>query len=810
MRAIAAWLALAMLLTGFGWEGRLSRLRRELASGDAAKRRAAVHQLARFSSSQIGTALLKALDDPDESVRLAALRVIGEVGLTEATPTLLDWLDDPSADLRVGAVNVLGDLRDRRATARLIRALGDSSADVRRAAVIALARIGDSESTMPLLRRLDDDDIAVRVEAATALGSLGDERAIGPLIGKVRDDAADVRAVVVRALGQIGNARAVSTLLRSLDDDAQEVRIVAVGALGDLRAEAAIDPLRALLAGNDFRLAQAAVAALGRIGTEAAVDSLVGALARDELRTLAEEALVTAAHPDAALARLAHGLVETDGAPTLANAIRRMLELHHSKEITEALLVALERTEHPVAVMMALAETGDDRALIPLLERLRGKDAAGAVDALETFFSLHGPDGRAAEPLLEALGRIELRQRPRVVRLLGAIRVARALPVLRPLLHHDDPALRQATVEAIGAIGDPAGATLLLELLSSDDARTRFDAAHALASAADPATVDELVQRLDSRKPFDRHAALIALGGAAARLGDRLDDVRKRRMMDVLKKALRSRDPRLVARAIDAAMMAKPPGLEGLLIDLATTRFDAIGRQALFALGAFDSDDARRTLRSTLQRRDPTMASIAASALGENGDATDVDGLLKTVESGSWPSRPAASFALARLARRGLVDRSRAPALCEFARSRDSLVVANVLVALAELRARCADGLEPSTWLSRLTAQPAHRAASLWGGSIGEGSSTCKGGEDCATLPPLDSHADIYAYRRDRSTPIVGGLIALAFSDGTILVGYSDANAHLLLEHVPSGTIELLDPATTPLLSTLPSPRPSR
>lgn len=843
-RALTTLLLTALCLSnlGFEWEGRLSRLRRDLATGDAARRTEVLRLMRSYAADTVAEPLMGALSDPEASVRAQAAETAGHVRLASAVPVLLDWLDDPEADIRTTATRALGRIGDERTVPSLVRALGDSNADVRGAAVGALSAIGSPEVVVPLLGRLDDDDATVRGEAAHALGRLGDPRSVVPLIGRARDDAPEVREAVFGALGALRDPRAVPALVQGLDDGEEGTRLAAIAGLGQLGSTEAVEALQALLSRPDPRLSRAVVSALAAIGGPSATRSLVDSLAQQETREIAALALVEAARrpramdaepgrdPFDARALLTEALDGTAShlhATAIADVLLRLARAGGADpSVAPALLRALRaRRGAPATLMKALAASGSPDALVPLLEYLRSDEAAmtaAALEALELYFADHPGDGRAADPLLAALGPVAPAQRVRVVRLLGRVRAARALPALRPLLAHDDDDIRLAAVQAIGDIGDPEGAPALLRLLEDPSGRTRFEAARALAAAASAETVVTLCDRLAGREPFDRHAVVLALGGALERLAraGTLSGPARAAALASLEAATRSPDVALATAAIAALAQWGDAASTPTLVDRLEDRAPAVRRQAATALGTVDGPEARAALRRAMRSPEHAVAVAATAVAGERGDASDV-ALLLEVSEGRWPRPPAAAFALARLARRGrLDDAPPVDGLCRLARSRDPHVRANAAVALAALGGpMCPDGPRPSDWLETGHADAVRSAAARWLAAAARGghapaAEVAARLSDCAesdlsaavvavcrepSMPALDSVADVYAYAADGRQRLRDRLMALRLADGTVLVARTDPSGRLRLDGAPAGPLGLDDPVGAPL-----------
>ncbi len=859
--------AICVLCSGFEWEGRIARLHRELDHKSPARRREVVRLLGTYPAPQVEDALMRALRDPDVAVRIEAAKSVGRARVEQAAPKLKEWLSDPNAALRTSAAQTLGLVGGSRVTPSLVRALGDATPEVRSAAVTALATIGDRSSVIPLLGRLDDDEVAVRLTTTEVLGELGDRRAVMPLIGRARDEAPEVRTAVFRALGVLGDTRAVGALVQGLSDTAEEVRMSAIIALGRLESPQGVEPLVPLVQGPDARAARAAISALAKIDHPGAMDAVLDALVNDHVQQTATQALVlrvqsARAGKHAATKDRAANSEKNKVAHRIAKALRNEKEARRfhalARALTQVLLVAPApaiaddllhvRFEHAADSehwLKALASTGSPAVLIPLLERIGTHHAStehhastghgastahnasterAALEALDIYFRVHEPDGRAADPLIAALGRVSRKNRIRVVRLLGRLRAARSLDALRPLLSHTNAELRRATVEAIGAIGDPAGAPALLELLNDDDAPVRFRAAKSLSDVASTHTLRALARRLDRKQPTDRHAVLIALGGALGRSKPQLSvppDV-ARRIAGLLLNIIRGDDDELAARAVDAARQWRDRRAVTLLLQ--ASKQPALQTHAIFALGSSSDKRALAAIREHSTSRQPDVRAAAAASLGEHGTHQDAKVLLKLAHR-QWPVSAAATFSLARMARRGALPEPTAKRVCALLRSRDPYVRANAMVALSYGGIFKCRGTKPAEFLEQSDAprQSARvRVAAMWwlARAHHAGSVTAKRFHQairrcletelspdvlrvCAhpKLEKKKEEADVYVYASNRRDLLRNRLVAISFADGSSLLVRSDRNGHVRLSRAPRGPLKLEDPSGTRLES---------
>ena len=851
---------------GFEWPGRVERIRHALERVEPRERKELVRELGHYPAAAVENALLFALEDGDLEVRLEAADAAGRVRLKAGVPILMDWLDDKEALARRAAVTALGRIREPRAQAALVRALGDASAEVRRAAVEALRELGEvstSEVVVPIAGRLDDLDLSVRVTAIEALSALHDARALVPLLGAALDASAELRALALGALGALGDAQALPALTRALADEVDDVRLAAAAALGQLGDPGAVRPLRAALTGAELRVAQAIITALGRIDDDGARAALNEQLSSTGLRGAAADALQqqaaqlareiaanqapprsagAVAPQDAAAAASADALISgltgaVDGGGDGENALAAATALAEVARVLPLAGPALERTlaalpaaDAPIAaqLMRALGASAAPNALMVLVERLAQSEgeALGAVLAgLREYVERAEPDGRAADPLLEALPRAAPAQRLVIVELLGKVRATRAVATLAPLLEHADGELRRVTAEALAAIVSTTAAPALLQALDHDAAATRFAAAEALASVADAKTVRRLLERVISPTPGDMHALLIPVGPALARLasGRALTPALAKSAEDVLTALIRGDDDALAVRALDATGQWAPvdkalPMLSYALRSRASLR-RAAATAAAFKLPA---DKVRPIARYIMTQGSVREKTAALATLGEVGDHRDLKAIFKVAKKEHWPVPGAVAHTLYRLARRGMLRAfADKPDLCALGASREPYVRANVAATMAALALdSCgAEGPDPLRWLDPQHAPAVRVAAARWtqaaraAGRVDAVEAT-RALERCASTdieesvraacagagPSKDSTAVAsYVYDTDGVTLLHNGLYALRLSDGAVRVGYADANGLVRVPAAPLGEVRLEDPSQTRL-----------
>lgn len=232
---------------------------------------------------------------------------------------LLRGLSEPrSEDVRdvlerMASSSPLGTLRHVR------RIRGSSAPGVRAHSARALGRMKARLGFEELVAALNDPVLSVRRQAALALGEMGDARAIEPLLAALCNPGAGIRVQAVVSLGKLGDDAASRAIIKAMEEDG----------------------------GHDSAFTQAAAQAIARLGTHQAAETLL---------EIAEEP----EHPARAAAIQSLGDL---GDESMAEPLTEMLR---SDEGLEPLEVS--------ALGDALAKLGDERAVIPLLQRLEAAD----------------------------------------------------------------------------------------------------------------------------------------------------------------------------------------------------------------------------------------------------------------------------------------------------------------------------------------------------------------------------------------------------------------------------------------------------
>jgi HEAT repeat protein len=229
--------SITLLVLAFGADPKpeeLAKARGELASPDAAARRAAVNALIHSDlSAALFPELRAALKDSDAEVRSTAATAVGNLGAKAepAIAALIAQLEkDPAKEARETAARALGRIglavpANRTAVKPLARAAAEDADPVTRTVALgALAMLGeDVPGQVTALRRyLHHEEPLVRMKAAHALGMIGTPaKAASPEIVAALEKETDGhrRGYLARALGNTGDPKALTALEKALQKE---------------------------------------------------------------------------------------------------------------------------------------------------------------------------------------------------------------------------------------------------------------------------------------------------------------------------------------------------------------------------------------------------------------------------------------------------------------------------------------------------------------------------------------------------------------------------------------------------------------
>jgi cyclophilin family peptidyl-prolyl cis-trans isomerase/HEAT repeat protein len=416
-----------------------------------------------------------------------------------------------------------------------------------------------------LVTLLSDPEGRVRRRAALAVGRVGLVDGVEPLLPLVADADVEVRQMAIFALGLIGHASARPALLQALQDLEPIVQGRAAEALGLIADRADADAVSAM------------------VRTHLAAGALTG-IEPDDLGS-------PLAPPVEAIRLGLYALVRLGSYEALAAA-------------------ALDAGGQPVSrwwpVAYALQRAADARAVPALLSLI---DTPGRYTAA---FAIRG---------------------------LATTKAAQAAAAIRPIVEQrrGDPAVVVQALRTLTALGDSAAMPALITIIAdrSADPNLRLEVMTAITTLADGSTADVLVELVSDRQPGIRGLALRGLARVdpdvfiATLAGLEPDPDWKVRVAEAaalallpadrsmprLTTLLADADPRVVPAAIAALAVARPTGVEQMLVAQLGADDFVVRAAAATALGTIKATAAVPALVDAYKVAGADLTYVARSAI---------------------------------------------------------------------------------------------------------------------------------------------------------------------------------------------------
>jgi hypothetical protein len=816
-----AILLIGAALSGLSFEGRPTRLRRELTEGLLEERVRAAGEIRTLRLSDAAPLITLALDDPELPVQTLGVEAAIALRWTPVLDQTRALFESEDPQQRRLASQAEGELGDAESIPALTRALSDARALVREAAAEGLGKLGLAACAAALGPVLDDADTSVRVSAANALGQTPGSRATDFLLARTLDRTSEVRTAVIRALADRTDQepeRILPVLAASLEDESESVRLAATLGLGRARESRGVDTLIARIepylqptaappAGatnasptrpRQPEEALSALAALGRIDAPNARMVLVRALSVDALRDTASAGLRSQSEVnDAAVSRAFAEALRSHPAQTDLLARSVIASPHPSPELASALHAISIRSEgDPALVLPALAAstTSDcdehESIVIHILARLDDAPSRpSALRAVQTLAERNLLDEAAREAFI-AQARGETEEAGELAAL-----AALSPPPIATILRYESDATRAAVLNALVSQDDPRVQALALRAITDAQPPARAAALQYLRAHPTADALQALLGLLEAPSNIDR----FSLVEAVALLSATSDAATEERTRTSLAAALHADDPRLFGAAA-AGLHAGGTEAHRALFDGATpsTLSVALAR-------------AQQGLREGASFR-AWLALAPDAALSAHDFAFD--------ESLLFPTAITRSFTALVLAREGALRESDVPRLCALAARHEPNVRANAVLALAAMRAPC-EGIEPLQLTRQSTSSQVQLAALTWWSALNatldaharsvvtecaESALEPRVAEACLALVRGDSTRLQRATSASESTwldvtaldagnvPLPLHWVTLEFTDGSSLAARTDESGRIAMRVPAAPLLRLSDP----------------
>jgi len=397
----------------------------------------------------------------------------------------------------------------------LIKALDyKKDANVRKAAAGALGQIGNEQAVEPLIGTLKDENRQVQEAAVKSLGRINNERVITPLLEAYKNEylrkfaikglitslehgKTSVRRAVTMALGRIKEVWAMQLLINALKDSSNEMRYTAAEALGKNGYNQAVRPLITAIKSEDEKMNEIAIKALKDIGLSG-IEAFITAPEKGDWgkRLAVAEALEYLEwQPDKSELAAIYWIMKQQWEKCVEVGVPAV----------ESLILTLTGKDENMRgkAAWALAQIGDSRAIIPLINSLKDEDSGVHEATIKALKEIGQP---AIGKLLTTLKKGDWETR---------LTVAKALKCLEWQPDKSEAGaiywIMQQQWDKCVEIGVPAVEPLILILNGRRDGDMRGMAAWALGQIADPRAVEPLIGILNVKERSVRKASALAL-----------------------------------------------------------------------------------------------------------------------------------------------------------------------------------------------------------------------------------------------------------------------------------------------------------
>ena len=595
-------------------------------------RQAVVAALGNAPSPAMNAILLPLLHDSSDTLRNQAIIALCGSKDVSVLPQLLAMANDPAVGIRRALAGGLGYYHDPRVIEVLLIMRKDTDQAIRSNADDSLIDFAFDPRVLPIvLAECHNPQAGVRQRAATALGAASNQQsACNALIFLLKDSDARVRSTAAKALSSQCELKQVqNALIPMLHDKQHEVRFAA---------------MQVLAYTNDARLTEIMrTAYVNATGSEQQQFFFLLRQARDlnliqPMMSLA--AATNASQQDMSCMNIAI-MVDELGAPALQQVNEALsLPNHDIQRVALTVLLKCQTSawnDYPVLQWLE-GRSPDIAFSIPWRSADDHLDDPGAIDSvlncqrtgsadtrvLATEVLGQTGDSRAVPPLLAMMQSHDANARALAIRSLGRLHDPRALLPLLDARKDPVPAVSGAAYYALSQLRDIHDPAPFLARLHDPDWQVRSEMAQLLGLTGDARAVEPLIHVLQTNTDENggnRERTVLALG----LLGDD-------RAVEPLIAALH--DPVEWVRSAAAWALGKigdqraiAPLLDAL--DVGDPRFQVRVSSALLDLG-----DKRGwpPLLAVMNEHDDMLRAIGAETLAEHPDASAIDTVLDVVK----------------------------------------------------------------------------------------------------------------------------------------------------------------------------------
>lgn len=430
--------------------------------------------LARIPGVAADAALLDALGKADDKLKVGIVNSLGARNCREAVDRIAALVSSPNQDLAASSLAALGRIDSDAAVAEVVKARGAVPAQLKPAATDAyldgaarMLKQGKIEPALAIYRQLFavGEPSMCRVAALNGLIAAQKDQSVSLVIGALGDNDAEVRRVAVPSLRKVPGESATQAIVAELSRQDEDVQAQLLGVLADRGDPAALPAVVKSADAAPPGVRVAALNALAVLGNAAVVPLLAQRAAEAQDPGTQQAArnslnLLRADGTNAAIAKLLtaeNSGMRAEAAKSLAarsaaDQVAALLRAAEDKEPAVAAEVfkairVIAKPEHVPALARLLTSTKDTG--------VRGEAENAVVSAAATTEAGKNP----AEAVLTALpGAGSPEVRASLLRVLGRIAHASALPVLVQSAQDADAGVKDAAIRALAEwpTGEPA------------------------------------------------------------------------------------------------------------------------------------------------------------------------------------------------------------------------------------------------------------------------------------------------------------------------------------------------------------------
>ncbi|HEX9078008.1 MAG TPA: HEAT repeat domain-containing protein [Desulfuromonadaceae bacterium] len=597
-------------------------------------------------------ALLELLRSQDNAgLRNSAAEAVAKLGIRAAAP-LTRLLGDRDGDVRKFVVDVMGLIASPEFVPPLLSSLHDADVNVASAAAEHLGNIGDTGIVPDLIRAVvDNDSVLFRFSALAALGKLSSHAPVPDEIVRLADQ--DILAKgVYECLGSIGDESVVPILLHGFLSRQRSSRSAAVtawyrifsrssatsrqeleGSLRRLPADEVVPTLIDLFGGAETVLAEAITVLLGIIGDMRGAETLLAAFANERLSGIALASLkrlgvramnaLIALYPQAtetarcAICTVVGELAHRSGADMIREALNDPSVLVRKAAVAAAGRLGLTDCIPAIVTLLDDTDAGMRNSVMACLRRLAVIDRQAIQAVARQLGESDQPELRRdavllhatlgdGEPLTLLVKDADPGVRQAAVSAIGKLRLPLAGDILLIALVDEDPEVRIAAVEALGEVGGRDLLDRLTYALNDEDIWVRCAVLRSIATIDRPAVLPAI------RSQFGQAEGLLMITCL-----ELLETIGNREAMDLVEKALDSRDGEIVTLALSILARQGGEWVMTHAVRLMTHPNEATRAGWSRILAGLPADQARRLLVQAVQREQDEQVKTQLQTLLE-------------------------------------------------------------------------------------------------------------------------------------------------------------------------------------------------